>query len=90
MINESLTVIVANLVDARWQKFAVLLGRKASSIPQYKEKSDENFVRAMMVIEDWVAERGRDATAKALIQACENCGIHRDNIADSCKKNWKS
>ena len=59
------------LVAAKWQRFAVCLGHQGNAIPQYKEKSDENFIRAMMIIEDWVAKRGREATANALTEACE-------------------
>ena len=84
-VNESLTRVVATLVEAKWQKFAVCLGRRANAIPQYKEKSDENLIRAMMIIEDWVAQCGREATVNALIRACEECGIHRDNIEAAYK-----
>ncbi|XP_065834396.1 uncharacterized protein [Oscarella lobularis] len=86
-INESLIRVVATIAEAKWQKLVVFLERKTNAISQYKEKSDENLVRAMMVIEDWVAERGRGATVTALIQACEKCGIHRDNIEAAYKAN---
>ena len=86
-INPSLIQVVASLVEAKWQKLVVFLERKTNAISQYKEKSDENLVRAMMVIEDWVAERGRKATVTALIQACEKCGVHRDNIEAEYKAN---
>ena len=89
-INKSLTHVVAILVEAKWQKFAVCLGQQANAIPQYKEKSDENFIRAMMIIEDWVAKRGREATANALIEACEECGIHKDNIEAAYREKSKS
>ena len=85
-INECFIRIVANLVESKWQKFAVFLGRKASSLHQYKEKSNESFLLAMMAIEDWVAECGRKATVIALIRACEECGIHRDNIEAAYKE----
>ncbi|XP_065842820.1 uncharacterized protein [Oscarella lobularis] len=85
-ISKSFIRIVATLVEDKWQKFAVYLGRKARSIPQYREKSDENLVRAMMVIEDWVEECGREATVNALIQACNECGIHTDSIKAALKR----
>ncbi|XP_065844414.1 uncharacterized protein [Oscarella lobularis] len=80
VISPSVIRVVSALVEAKWQRFAVCLGRKSSFILQCKEKSDENLLRSMMAIEDWVAESGREATAGTLFQACEECGIHRDNI----------
>ena len=85
-ISQPLLRNIASLVQHKWQKFAVYLGRSGLSIPQYKEKSDENLVRAMMVIEDWVLEYGRDATVSVLIEACRKCGIHSDNIKAACSK----
>ena len=67
-------------------KVCCFLGRKASSFHQYKEKSNESFLLAMMVIEDWMSECGRKATVIALIRACEECGIHRDNIEAAYKE----
>ena len=85
-VNSSLIRVVATLVEAKWQKLAVFLERKTSAISQYKEKSDENLVRAMMIIEDWAEERGQEATENALIQACKDCGVHRDKIEAAYKK----
>ena len=85
-ISQPLIRNIASLVQHKWQKFAVYLERSGLSKPQYKEKSDENLVRAMMVIEDWVLEYGRDATVSVLIEACRECGIHSDNIKAVCSK----
>ncbi|XP_065846207.1 uncharacterized protein [Oscarella lobularis] len=85
-ISKSLICVVATIVEAKWQKFAIFLGRKASTLPQYKEKSDENFLRAIMVIEDWISECGQKATVNALIGACEFCGFHRDIIEAAYKE----
>ncbi|XP_065836545.1 uncharacterized protein [Oscarella lobularis] len=85
-INVSLIRVVATLVKAKWEALAVCLGRNASDIPQYQEKSKENLLRAMMVIEDWSAEVGRKATVEALIQACEECGFHRNTIEAAIKE----
>ena len=66
------------------------MGRKVSTIPQYKEKSGENFVRTMLIIDDWKADCGREATVNALIRACDECGIHRDSIEAAYKDTLKS
>ena len=89
-INKPLTHVVATLVEAKWDKFLLCLGRKSSAIAQYKQKSEENFVRAIWIIDDWVAECGREATANALIEACEECGIHKDTIEAAYRKKSKS
>ncbi|XP_065830864.1 uncharacterized protein [Oscarella lobularis] len=86
-IDGSLIRVVATLAEAKWQRLAFCLGRKGHAIPQYKEKSSEDFIRASMVIEDWCAERGPTAaTVYNLIRACEKCGIHRDRIASAYKE----
>ena len=89
-ISRSLIRTVAALVEVKWQRFAVCLERKAGAILQCKEKSDDNLVRAMIIIEDWIAECGQKATTKALVQACEDCGINRDIIEATYKNNSKS
>ena len=85
-INKSFIRVVAVLVKSKWDVLAIFLGRDVTDIPQYKGKSDDNFLRAMMVMEDWIAECGQKATANALIRACEECGIHRDNIEAAYKE----
>ncbi|XP_065831560.1 uncharacterized protein [Oscarella lobularis] len=87
VIDECLIRVVATLAEAQWQKLALCLGRKGHAIPQYKEKSSEDSIRAAMVIEDWYAERGPSAaTVIRLIRACGKCGIHRDHIASAYKE----
>ena len=85
-INPSLIRAVATVVEEKWPRLAVNLERRAGATMQYKEKCDDNFVRAVMVIEDWAEERGREATVDALLKACEKCGIHRDSIEAAYKK----
>ncbi|XP_065839397.1 uncharacterized protein [Oscarella lobularis] len=85
-INPSLIRAVATAVEEKWQRLAVNLERRAGATLLYKERSDDNFLRAMMVVEDWEAERGREATVDALLKACEKCGIHRDSIEAAYKK----
>ena len=82
----SLIHVVATLIKAKWEEIAVCLGKNASEIPQYREKSNSNLLRAMMVIEDWAAERGQNATVANLIRACQQCGIHRDYIEAAYKE----
>ena len=87
MIDECLIRVVATLAESHWQKLALCLGRKGHAIPQYKEKSSEDSIRAAMVIEDWFAERGPSAaTVIRLIRACEKCGIHRDLLSSAYKE----
>ena len=87
VIDECLIRVVATLAETQWQKLALCLGRKGHAIPQYKEKSSEDAIRAAIVIEDWCAERGPSAaTVIRLIRACEKCGIHRDHIASAYKE----
>ena len=86
-INTRLIRIVASLIEAKWDALAVFLENSASDILNYKEKSATNFVRAVNVIEDWKRKFGRKATVKALIKACEDCGIHRHNIAAAYEEN---
>ena len=52
----------------------------------YKEKFDDDFLRSMMVIEDWAAESGPEATVNTLLEACKKCGIHRNNIEAAYKE----
>ena len=50
VIDECLIRVVATLAESQWQKLALCLGRKGHAIPQYKEKSSEDSIRAAMVI----------------------------------------
>ncbi|XP_065831628.1 uncharacterized protein [Oscarella lobularis] len=87
VIDECLIRVVATRAESQWQKLALCLGRKGHAIPQYKEKSSEDSIRAAMVIEDWCAERGPSAaTVIRLIRACEKCGIHRDLLSSAYKE----
>ena len=86
-INNRLTRIVASLVKAKWDEFAVFLENSASDIQQYKENWGSNFFRAVNVIDNWVIRCGREATVNVLIRACENCGVHRHKIAAAYKEN---
>ncbi|XP_065830699.1 uncharacterized protein [Oscarella lobularis] len=87
VIDECLIRVVATLAESQWQKLALCLGRKGHAIPQYKEKSSDDSIRAAMVIEDWYAERSPSAaTVIRLIRACEKCGIHGDHIASAYKE----
>ena len=86
-IDTRLIRVVAFLVNAKWDEFAVFLEASASDITQYKETSVKNLVRALNVIETWVERCGPEATVNALIKACENCGIHRHKIAAAYEEN---
>ena len=80
-IDKSFIRLVATLVKANWEEFAVNLGLNARDLPQYQEKSKDNFIRAMMVIEGWVAKCDqKTATVDALLGVCEMCGIHRNYV----------
>ncbi|XP_065846196.1 uncharacterized protein [Oscarella lobularis] len=89
-IDTRLIRVVAFLVNAKWDEFAVFLEASASDITQYKETSVKNLVRALNVIETWVERCGPEATVNALIKACENCGIHRHKIAAAYEENLLS
>ena len=86
IIDISLIRVVSTLIKAKWEEIPVCLGKIATEIPQYREKSKSNLLRAMMVIEDWAAERGQKATVAALVRACQECGIHRNYIEVVYKK----
>ena len=83
MIDPALIRAVATLAaKANWELLVPFLRAEvgAAGLVQYKEKSLDHFIRAYAVIQDWVQDKGREATVDVLINVCEQCSIHRDNV----------
>ena len=74
-VDKALRILVAELVQSKWQRFLVYLGLDPTEIPNYKDKADDNFVRAILVLDDWAKKFGDAATKEVLINSCEKWAL---------------
>ena len=79
-VDNTLKIQVAELVQSKWQRFLIYLGLDAKEIPNYKDKSDDNLVKAMLVLEDWEKKFGDAATKEVLVNACKKMDIILETV----------
>ena len=85
-VNPVLIQVVANLLESEWERLVPFLTGNATNVRKYKTLTNDDFLRTMIVIEDWQLKRGPKATVDALIKACEKCGVHPETIAAAYEK----